>query len=146
MGMRADVLLSDQPFESVQSAAYRLQQAAVEQIASHGACVLVGRCADRILRDGDVPVLSTFVTASLDERIRRVSARDKMTPRQAEQKIRCADREHAAYYNSLSDAGWGVAENYNLCIDTGLFDIDTAADMVAAAARGMQVPAAGQKA
>ena len=64
-----------------------------------------------------------------------MAERDGISPDQAEQKIRKVDRERAAYYNSLSDARWGEARNYHLCVDTERLGVSSATDVVILAAR-----------
>lgn len=124
-----DVYTTDKPFQSVESIAYQAQKEAVENIASSGSCVIVGRRADQIL-DGQCPVLKVFVSSALKKRILRVMERDHLSRSEAEQKIRKVDKERQQYYNGFSNKKWGVAESYDLCVDTGSFGVDGAVDVI----------------
>ena len=92
------------------------QYKVITDLAAKGSCVIVGRCADYVLRDRP-NLLRLFVMDDMDRRIRHVSQRDQITPAQAEQKIRKMEKMRAAYYNSRTDSRWGAAENYDLCLN-----------------------------
>ena len=133
-GGRGNIVTSDRPFESPTSLALRLQQQAVESIASKGACVFVGRRADKIVREMGLPLLSVFVTAPIEKRIERVARRDAISVEQAGQKIQKADREREEYYNTLSSVKWANAATYDLCLDTGALGVEGAVQVITAAA------------
>lgn len=123
----------DQP-EPLHSIADRAQREVIEQIASAGGCVIVGRRADQVLA-GRSKLLRVFVTAPVDRRASRIVLRDGIAPERARAQLRKADRERAEYYASLSDGRWGDAASYDLCVDTALFGIDGASDIIVEAAR-----------
>ena len=86
--------------------------------------VIVGRCADYVLRDDpNAALVNLFVHAPMAARIRRESARTNTTPIQAEKRIRQVDKERASYYNFFSSKRWGDAQGYDLCVNTGNMDI-----------------------
>ena len=97
---------------------------AIRSIADKGPCVIVGRCADYVLRDDpNAALVNLFVHAPMEARIRRESARTNTTPIQAEKRIRQVDKERASYYNFFSSKRWGDAQGYDLCVNTGNMDI-----------------------
>ena len=96
----------------------------IKQLASEESCVIIGRCADYVLRDDpNAALVNLFVHAPMAARIRRESARTNTTPIQAEKRIRQVDKERASYYNFFSSKRWGDAQGYDLCINTGNMDI-----------------------
>lgn len=111
MGTRT---LTGQP--SLEELVWDAQRKAILSVADKGGCIIVGRCADYVLRDRP-NLLRLFVMDDMEQRIRHVSQRDGITPAQAEQKIRKMEKMRAAYYNSRTDSRWGYAENYDLCLN-----------------------------
>ena len=94
------VIADEQPFP-VQI--FQAQSEVIRTIAARESCVIVGRCADYVLRDDPNAVLvNLFVHAPMAARIRRESARTNTTPAEAEKRIRQVDKERAAYYNFFS--------------------------------------------
>jgi len=110
---------------------YKAQVESVREIAQKAPCVIVGRRADRILRD-DFDVVSVFISASEEARIAHVAEREGVKSAEAARRMKKADRERAAYYNFYSDGSWGRAGNYDLCLDSTHLTPDQAADVIVA--------------
>lgn len=123
----------DQP-EPPHSIADRAQREVIEQIASAGGCVIVGRRADQVLA-GRPNLLRVFITSSAESRAGRIAQRDRLAADKALAQVRRAGRERADYCNSLSSVKWGEAASYDLCLDTQRFGLEGAAELVVAAAR-----------
>ena len=103
----------------------------IRDIAAKESAVIVGRCADYVLRDDPNAVLvHLFVHAPMAARIRRESARTNTTPAEAEKRIRQVDKERAAYYNFFSSKRWGDAQGYDLCVNTDGLEISDVAKLV----------------
>ena len=110
---------------------YRQQAQILTEMSQKSDCVLVGRCADYVLRDDpNVALVNLFVHAPLAARIRRESARTNTTPAEAEKRIRQVDKERAAYYNFFSSKRWGDAQAYDLCVNTDGLEISDVAKLV----------------
>ena len=101
----------------------------IRRIADEGPCVIVGRCADYVLRDHP-NVLNVFIKASTEERIKRVIKYYNVDPMKAEEMIKKADKQRAAYYNYYATNTWGDINNYQLCVDTGALGIDGAVELI----------------
>lgn len=128
----------DQP-EPLYSIADRAQREVIEQIASEGGCVIVGRRADQVLA-GRPDLLRVFITSSVESRAARIAQRDSLTAEKALAQVRRADRERAYYCNSLSSLKWGEAASYDLCLDTQRLGLEGAAEVIVAAAQVKQSP------
>ena len=110
---------------------WEIQCRVISELAEKGPCVIVGRCADYVLRDDpNVALVNLFVHAPLAARIRRESARTNTTPAEAEKRIRQVDKERAAYYNFFSSKRWGDAQAYDLCVNTDGLEISDVAKLV----------------
>ena len=110
---------------------WEIQCRVISELAEKGPCVIVGRCADYVLRDDPNAVLvNLFVHAPMAARIRRESTRTNTTPAEAEKRIRQVDKERAAYYNFFSSKRWGDAQGYDLCVNTDGLEISDVAKLV----------------
>ena len=106
-----------------------MQREVILKLAEEGGCVIVGRCADYVLRD-EPELLRVFLTADRDDRIRRVCRRDGVTAAEAEEKLQRMDRSRAAYYRFRCDQTWGAAANYDLCINVSRWGVDAAVETI----------------
>ena len=116
-------------YTSVRQIAANAQREVIEQIASEGSCVIVGRRADEILKD-KYSLLRVFISAEPEDRIKRIMARDGMDEKAARKKMIRADKERAAYYNQFGGEGWGLASNYDICLNTSFMSFEKAAQIV----------------
>ena len=105
-----------------------IQSNVIRSIADKESAIFIGRCSDYILRDR--PCLDVFITAQDAVRIKRIAGRMNITPEQAEALMRKKDRTRETYYNYYTFGNWGVASNYDLCVDSSILGIDGTADMI----------------
>lgn len=101
----------------------------IRRIANEGPCVIVGRCADYVLRDHH-NLVNVFVKSPVEERIKRIVELYGVDPIHAEENIRKADKQRAAYYNYYATGTWGNVDNYHLCVDTGALGIEGAVELI----------------
>lgn len=116
---------------TVEQLAADAQRDAVLSVAKKGSCVIVGRCADYILRD-QPGLVRIFVMADHDSRIARITQRDGVSEKEAEEKIRRMDKTRASYYSFHTDRTWGAAESYDLCVSSSLRGVDGAVETILA--------------
>lgn len=107
-GTTYNVPLSDQLFNATSDV--------IRKIAETHPAVIVGRCADFILKD--YTTLNLFIQADMDYRVRQTMERLSLTQNRAELYNRKSDRSQASYYNFYADQKFGARENYDLIIDT----------------------------
>lgn len=101
----------------------------IRRIADEGPCVIVGRCADYVLRDHQ-NLINVFIKAPTENRIERIVKLYGVDPIRAEEQIRKADKQRAAYYNYYATGTWGNVDNYHLCVDTGALGIEGAVELI----------------
>ena len=101
----------------------------IKKIASEGPCILVGRCADYALEDFD-NVLSVFIHADMNARIRRIARIYDLTAAKAKERIVKTDKQRASYYNYYSNKKWSDADSYNICLDSSVLGIDGTAEAI----------------
>ena len=105
-----------------------IQSNVIRSLADKGPAIFIGRCSDYILRDRKC--LDVFVTATDEVRIKRIAERMNITPEQADSLMRKKDRTRETYYNYYTFGNWGVAANYDLCVDSSVLGIEGTADMI----------------
>lgn len=102
---------------------YFIQSDIIRHIADEGSCIIVGRCADYILRERP-ELLNLFIYAPLEERIKRISDLYDLTPNKAKEKIMKTDKRRNTYYHYYSDRKWGDLENYHCSVDSSMLGVD----------------------
>ena len=108
---------------------YILQHKIIKEKAEKETFVVVGRCADYILKEYD-NVVKVFVYADIDARTRRAVERQDIEPSRARQAVAKADKNRANYYSFYSGQKWGQVENYDLCINTTKLSVDQAVKLI----------------
>lgn len=114
---------------------YAAQCDAIRHLAGEGASVFVGRCADYVLDEcaGVIDVISVFIRADLDKRVRRCMRVFNLTEAEARRLVLKSDKIRSKYYESHTGREWGAIGNYTLIVDTGVFGTQGAAVMIEAA-------------
>ena len=102
---------------------------AIKKIAKDGPCVLVGRCADYALEDNP-ELLSVFIHANMDARIRRIARDFDLTDAKAKDMIRKTDKQRSSYYNYYTNKRWGDANSYQFCLDSSKLGIEGTVDAI----------------
>ncbi|MDF2513827.1 MAG: hypothetical protein K0S04_3693 [Herbinix sp.] len=108
---------------------YLAQANVIRKVASEGPCIIVGRCADYILRD--IPnVVHIFIWAELEARKKRAVKLYNLKEHKAEEEILKTDKRRANYYNYHANEKWGRAENYHLSIRSDFAGMDNTVDCI----------------
>lgn len=108
---------------------FLVQSNVIENVAKEGACVIVGRCADYVLRDFD-NVLNVYIHSNLEKRKERAIISYDVDERDIEGSIRKIDKHRENYYEYYTDRRWGRAENYDVCLSTSTFGIDGTVEII----------------
>ena len=108
---------------------YILQHKIIKELADKENFVVVGRCADHILKDRD-NVVKVFIYADIESRVNRAIERKEIDPARAKQAVLKADKSRANYYSFYSGKKWGLADNYDLCINTTHITTEQAVEII----------------
>ena len=108
---------------------FKIQCETIQSIADQGSAIIVGRCSDYVLRDRK-NTLNVFLTSPLEDRVKRVSETEGVDLVKAEEVVEKQDKNRAEYYNYYTFGNWGVASNYDLCIDSSIAGIEGTADLI----------------
>lgn len=96
---------------------FNYQAKVIKDLAEKSSCVLIGRCADFVLRDSS-NVVSVFVHASPEFNMERALERSSMTRREMEKFIARTDKYRGDYYKYYTGREWSDARNYDLCLNS----------------------------
>ena len=107
---------------------FNIQSEVIRSIADKGDAVIIGRCADYILRDRKC--LNVFISAPEEFRIQRLMKEEQLSEDEAEKLMHKKDRTRETYYNYYTFGAWGVASNYDLCVDSSILGIEGTADFI----------------
>ena len=111
-----------------------LQSEVIKEYAKEGSCVIIGRCADYVLRD-EPNVLRIFVHGDLDHRQERVAARHpEIKSSQIIDVINKTDKRRSSYYNFYTGNKWGKYDNYDMTINSSTLGIEHTAQVIYASA------------
>ena len=102
-------------------------------MAEKESCVIVGRCADSVLRDRE-DCFHVFIFGALRDRANRVIAEHGVNAKATAGHIKDRDKKRAAYYKHITNKVWGMSSNYDLCLNSSKLGIDRCAELILAAA------------
>ena len=112
-------LYPDMTFQ-IQQSVYVEQSNIIKEMAAASDCIIVGRCADYILRD--IKPFRIFVYADMESRINRCHQRapegEHLSDKEMKQMIQKVDKGRAKYYEFYTGEKWGDKSSYDLCINT----------------------------
>ena len=101
----------------------------IKNLADKESCVIIGRCADYAL--ADYPnVVSVFITADEDVKIKTLMERHKISESQAKDVMIKTDKKRASYYNYYSSKRWGDSKSYDLCMNSSKIGYDGVVKMI----------------
>lgn len=107
---------------------FKIQSKVIRDIAQSASAIFVGRASDYVLRD--MNCLDVFITAPDENRIARIRERAGVSGEEAARLMAKMDKGRESYYNFFTFSHWGVASNYDLCVDSSILGIDGTADFI----------------
>lgn len=108
---------------------WKAQHKVITQLAEQGPCVIVGRCADYILR-GKADCLKVFIHADKDVRAQRIVDVYGESSVSIDQRIKDKDKRRAAYHRFYTNMKWGDAKNYDVTLNSGTLGIDACVSII----------------
>lgn len=110
----------------------KAQTETIKEMALKSNCVIVGRCADYILKDlrdaGEIELFRLFVYAEPESRLKRCKERAKegenLTDKEMEKQIKRINKDRASYYEDYTLQKWGDKSNYDICLNTSFMNIE----------------------
>lgn len=116
-------------YEDPQDVLYEIQRKIILDRAQ-APCVIVGRAADHILREAGIPAFSVFIHADTAFRSQRVLSRYGETAVDIAVRLRDKDQAREAFYLRYTGQHWGLAKNYDVCLNSGVLGVGTCVDIL----------------
>lgn len=129
MNVRAGKIARDEYDMPLPERVFLAEFEAIQKIASEGSSVIVGRCADYVLRN-QKNCINVFIYAPTENRIARIAERCQVERSKAEELIRQVDKHRSSYYNYYTTGKWGDVGSYHLCIDSSLCGVEGTAALI----------------
>ena len=108
---------------------WNFQTKFITEHAEKEPCIIIGRCADYILRDRP-DVLRVFIHADMEERIKRITEVCKINDSAPEKLLHQKDKRRAAYYQFYTDIKWGDTKNFHITLDSSAFGIEKCVEIL----------------
>lgn len=108
---------------------FNYQAKVIRELANEGPCVIVGRCADYVLKDNK-NVIRIFVHAPFDDCVKTVMDLSDISKEEAARKITSIDKHRADYYKYYTGRTWENAANYDLCLNSAKLGFDKCVEVV----------------
>lgn len=106
-----------------------VQSKIILDIAKKGSCVIVGRCADYILKDR-TDCVNIFVHGDMDKKIERISKLHNISNEEAKKLIKDTDKKRRINYNYYTDREWGRMQNYTMTLNSSELGYDKCVDII----------------
>ena len=108
---------------------FLIQSNTIRKVAKKGSCIIIGRCADYILK-GNPDLISILIHAPLEARVKRAVECYEVPADRAEEVCLKNDKSRANFYNYYSDQKWGMCRTYSLSLDSSLLGIEGCVDEI----------------
>ena len=121
MAMMGSMSMSDKLFVC--------QTNVIRQYAEQGPCVIIGRCADYILRDHE-DALHVFIHSDMEHRAKRIVELYGETKQTPQKRLIDKDNKRKVYYRHYTGRNWGEAQNYHVSLNSGLIGVEKCVDFI----------------
>ncbi len=101
----------------------------IKELAEKESCVIIGRCADFILKDNE-NILKVFISGTMKDKIKRVTKFYGIDEKDAEKEINKVNKQRANHYKHYTGNEWLEASNYDICINSDLYGVEKTADII----------------
>ena len=113
---------------------FNAQRKVIIELAKKGSCVIVGRCADYILKHSEEinqkDVFNVFIYAPLEDKIKRAIEQKGLNPSTAERDVKLIDKRRANHYNTFTERTWGNRSHYDMLLNSSSLGLDKSAELI----------------
>ena len=115
--------------QSLEDYMYSVQRKIIIEAAEKGPCVIVGRCADHILREWD-DGLHVFISGNWSQKVKRIMELYHLSEAEAQKRMKSTDKKRSIHYKYYTDEEWGYAGNYTLCLNSSELGYEKCIQMI----------------
>lgn len=116
---------------------YFAQTKIIKSLAESESCVIVGRCSDYILRDNN-DCLHIFIYSDTQDRAKRILERYGENEKPIHKRIADKDARRKIYYSHYTDRPWGIPQNYDLCLNSGILGEEVCVNIITSVFNGLE--------
>lgn len=109
---------------------YIKQSRVIENVARAGDCVIVGRSCGHVLMVHNIPRLSVFIGAPLENRIRRKMLLTDQSRKNTEDMIKRTDKKRKSSYNYYTGKKWGNPADFDICLNSACYGIEGTVNLI----------------
>lgn len=106
-----------------------MQREVILEAAEKGPCVIIGRCADFILRDRS-DCLNIFICGNIEEKTKRIMELYNLSNAEAQKLMKETNKKRRVHYEYYTEQKWGEAGNYSICLNTSDIGYEKCIDMI----------------
>ncbi|MCD7872306.1 MAG: cytidylate kinase-like family protein [Clostridiales bacterium] len=122
--------------ESIEDYVYSVQRKIILDLAEKSPCVIVGRCADYILKDRQ-DCLNVFIHGNTQDKIKRIMKYKSVDEKSARKLMKDTDKRRSVNYNYYTDMQWGKVQNYDICLNSTSIGTDSCAEIILNAVKNL---------
>lgn len=126
---KGELISPDSPDFTSDQNLFNYQAKIIKQLADKEPAIIVGRCADYILRERD-DVIRVFIHCDMATAIKNVVEMYGISEKEAQRIIIKTDKERSEYFKHYTGLDWENAQNYNLCLDTSRLSYDECVEII----------------
>ena len=130
-GMYMEFISATPYIQSFDDEVYKKEAEIIQTLAEKGPCIIVGRCADYILK-GRAACINVFICADKEDRKKRIARLYNLTERKAAERIRRTDRERRYYYELHTGQDWGAVSSHQMLFNVSLLGMEKIVDYLEA--------------
>ena len=101
----------------------------IKEIASKESCVIIGRCADFILKDKK-NVIKIFVYSSMEDKVKRATKFYGLDEKTANKEIKRINKLRSSHYKYYTEKEWRDNSNYDICINSDILGVEKSAELI----------------
>lgn len=119
----------DETGASVEDYIFAAQRDIIFEAVEKGPCVIVGRCADYILRHR-ADCMNVFILGNLDDKVRRIMELYRLSEEEARKKMREVDKKRSIHYRYYAEREWGDSRNYTMTLNSSVIGYEKCIDFI----------------
>ena len=101
----------------------------IKEIANKESCVIIGRCADFILKDNS-NVIKVFVYSNMEDEVKRATKFYGLDEKNAKKEIKRINKLRASHYKYYTEKEWKDNSNYDICINSDVLGVEKSAELI----------------
>ena len=109
----------------------------IKSLAEKESCVIVGQCSDYILRDNR-DCLHVFIYSDTEDRAKRILEHYGESEKPIQKRIADKDARRKIYYSHYTDRPWGIPQNYDLCLNSGVLGEELCVNIIMNSFNGLE--------